>query len=266
MSVYRSFFACTLSLICAYSSPALGCTFVETFGLDNSRHIFIGLIVSQESSIYDGRSVLSLEVEPIHEFTPESQRLGRNYVLYPSSVDSMCERFYVSPQPYTEERYKVGSQIGVYGSKLKSTDLGDLAVGTHMISPICPSSSEVEMTTIPSEKNFGSGCLSDMFHIYRVLALFPTASDNDVDRGLRWLSDSWYQLPYEVLVQKYADPEKADSYLELRYGELLNSGCGERPKMLAYSADKKEKDANRLRRKRWFEYCEGRSKEGDSTK
>ncbi len=109
------------------------------------------------------------------------------------------------------------------------------------------------------------GCLSDMFHIYRVLALLPTASDNDIDRALRWLSDSWYQLPYEMLVNKYADPEKAGTYLGLRYGELLDSGCGERPEMLPYSADKKEKDANRIHRKRWFEYCDDRSRTVEST-
>ncbi len=114
------------------------------------------------------------------------------------------------------------------------------------------------MTKIPSEESFDMACLSDMFHIYRVLALFPTASDNEIDRALRWFSDSWYQLPYEVLVEKYADAEKAEAYLDLRYGELLGSGCDERPNVLPYTAGEKEKDANRRYRKRWFEYCEAR--------
>ncbi len=122
------------------------------------------------------------------------------------------------------------------------------------------------MTTIPSEENFGMVCLSDMFHVYRVLAMFPTASGIDVDRGLRWLSDSWYQLPYEMLVEKYADPKKAETYLRLRYGEILNSDCSERPKMSQYTADKKERDTNSRHRKRWFEYCEDRPKTGEFTK
>ena len=220
MSVYRSFFACALCLIGANSSPSLGCTWVEKFGLDDSRHIFIGRIISKKSTIYDDRSVLGLEVEPIHEFTPESQRLGRNYLLYPTANDAACQRFYLSPQSIRKEYYKIGSLVTVYGSRSKSTDLGDIGVGKHTVSPITPFCDEIEMTTIPSEENFGMVCLSDMFHVYRVLAMFPTASGIDVDRGLRWLSDSWYQLPYEMLVEKYADPKKAETYLRLRYGEM----------------------------------------------
>ena len=233
---------------------------------DDSRHIFIGRIVSQMSTIYDDQSVLGLEIEPIHEFTPESQRLERNYFLYPSVVDAACQRHYLSPQSVREEHYKIGSLVTVYGSRSKSTDLGDLGVGTHRVSPILTLCYEIEMTTIPANEKFGVGCLSDMFHVYRVLSMFPTASGNDVDRGLRWLSDSWYRLPYEMLVEKYADPKKAETYLRLRYGEIPNSDCSERPKILRYTADKKERDANHLHRKRWFEYCEDPSKTGESTK
>jgi hypothetical protein len=248
-----------LILACAYAPLTLACTFVESFSLSDSRHVFIGRIVSKEPKAHDDRTALLLEVEPLVEFTPEGHRLGRNYQLFPTAVDAACNRFYVYPQPYTEEQYRAGNVVSIYGLETGPTELGDLAVGTHQIDLIRLSCDGVDMTEIPSEESFGTACLSGMFHIYRVLALLPTASDDDIDRALRWLSDSWYQLPYESLVGKYADPEKAKTYLDLRYGDLLGSDCDERPKMLRYSASKEEKDENRLYRKRWFEYCEERS-------
>ena len=264
VSVNRISFTCVLILVCAYAPLALACTFVEKFSLSDSRHVFIGRIVSKEPKVHDDRTVISLEVDPLVEFTPEGHRLGRNYQLFPTAVDSACNRFYVDPQPYTEEQYRTGNLVSVYGLESGLTELGDLAVGTHQIDLIRSPCDEVDMTKIPSEESFDMACLSDMFHVYRVLALLPTASDNEIDRALRWLSDSWYQLPYEILVEKYADAEKAEAYLNLRYGDLLDSDCDERPKMLPYFASKDEKNENSLYRKRWFEYCEARSETVES--
>ncbi len=248
-----------LSLIGTYSPTALGCSSVEKFSWDDSRHVFVGRIVSHEATVYDGRSVLGLEVEPLHEFTPESQRLERNYVLYPTGRDSLCRSFYLGSQPYTDEQYRVGNLVTVYGSKLESTGLGDLSLGSHMVDPIHPACDDIEMTTVPSVEDGSMHCLASMFHVYRVLAMLPTASSIDIDRGLRWLSDHWYQLPYELIVEEYGEPGKATSYLDLRYGDVLNSSCEERPKISGAITDPKEKEADRLFRRRWFEYCDGRS-------
>lgn len=252
----RSIVVAVFCLLGMCSSPALGCTFVEKFSIDDTRHILVGRIISLKSAIYDGESVLGLEVQPVHEFTQDNQRIGRNYELYPTGNDSLCNSYYLQPQSLPERYYEVGQLVTVYGAKQETGELGDLRVGTHRVEPIRHSCNTVEYLRIPSPEDVGNNCLSDMFHLYRVVAMFPTASDSDVDKGLRWLSESWYLLPYRTLVETYGDPDKAETYLRLRYGDVLGSECGERPGMWPGNADQKEKDANRLLRKRWFEYCE----------
>ena len=131
MNYSRSIVVAIYCFLGMYSSPSLGCTFVETFSVDNTRHIFVGRIVALKSENYDGRSVLGLEVQPVHEFTPDNQRIGRNYELYPMGKDSVCNSHYLEPKSLPDKYYDVGQLVAVYGVAQDPGELGDLRVGTH---------------------------------------------------------------------------------------------------------------------------------------
>lgn len=208
------------------------------------------------TAIHNERSVLGLTIEPLREFTQKDQRLGRSYLLYPTSIDAGCRRFYIYPQPFTDKRYKVGRLVTVYGLREEAPGLGDLAVSSNMIEPVHPDCDENDVAIIPKNQSANQKrCASELFQIYKVFSTLPVASIGEIDQQLLWLSETTISLPYEKVVRKYADPERVNDYLEHRYGDILNTNCAVRPKMLRYTASQEERDANRRYRVLWHEHC-----------